>query len=59
VRYVLQVRVSPAGKGMHFVAISGQQMADPADSTWRQLSEESFARLSITQVISGLQLVGR
>ena len=58
-RYVLQVRVSPAGKGMHFVAISGRQMADPVDSTWRQLSEESFTLLSITHVISGLQLVGR
>ena len=44
---------------MHFVAILGQQMADPADGTWRPLTEESFARLSITQVISGLQLVDR
>ena len=58
-RYVLQVSVSPAGKGMHFVAIDGQRMADPADCIWLRLTEESFTLLSITRVISGLQLVPR
>ena len=61
-RYVLQVRRVPSAQtdqSPSYVAIDAQQLGDPADRTWLPLTEASFARLSITQVISGLQLVSR
>ena len=61
-RYVLQVRRVPSAQtdqSLSYVAIDAQQLGDPADRTWLPLTEASFARLSITQVISGLQLVPR
>ena len=61
-RYVLQVRRVPSAQtdqSLSYVAIDAQKLGDPADRTWLPLTEASFARLSITQVISGLQLVPR
>ena len=56
-RYVLQV-AKPA-RGMHCVAVAGRLLSDPADEIWLPLTEESFAQLSITKVISGLQVIPR
>ena len=60
-RYVLQVRRVPSAQDQSpsYVAIDAQQLGDPADRTCLPLTETSFARLSITQVISDLQLVPR
>ena len=61
-RYVLQVRrvpAAPAQQCLAYVAISEHLLVDPVDNIQLLLTEASFARLSITQVISGLQLVPR
>ena len=57
--YVLQVHVSDVGTNLHCIAVRGQQVADPEDGTWRPLTAESFASLSIDEVNFGLAVQGR
>ena len=53
-RYVLQVE--KAEQGLHFVAVRDESLVDPADSSWRLLTGESFTQLTITKIIFGLEL---
>ena len=55
-RYVLQV--AKAEQGLHFVAVSKHSLVDPADGMWRPLTVESFAQLTITSIIYGVELAG-
>ena len=53
-RYVLQV--TKAEQGLHFVAVSGQSLVDPADGMWRPMIVESFTQLTITKIEYGVEL---